>query len=412
MTDLRARAILALFGLRHAQAQDWPGIDIICNLLEKRFETFLHDDYAVVWEILQRPRPSESWYGWHWCLQVLRGIQELSSCESLSVEKVYQQLVRHERKEFSAQEKNRAFLAIFAILCWTSMTIHPDMQLRQPDNCPLGFLAHGIGPGVFRALKGLLETSGHNESPEETAGNTTLYAASINLFSLDTIGRLKIKWVEDLSSHLHFDRQYRILSVFSLPTFCVASIQRGGKTGALQRLSPQGVEKDSSSMHREVLLSYRLIFGQSSGSRSLSSKLISKLKETSDDVDPFLDTICSTSIPRSRLVRRFARPRIPGTLFPAANLDLDNSLIQADTYSSREDFPHFGDRLLAVQRYNLSQQPSRVRDLWRDRRNPLQWYTFWAVLWVGGIGIMLSVFQLIAAIMQTYYSAPEPRSTD
>lgn len=30
---------------------------------------------------------------------------------------------------------------------------------------------------------------------------------------------------------------------------------------------------------------------------------------------------------------------------------------------------------MAVQQYNPRQQPSRVRDLWRDRRNPLQWYS-------------------------------------
>ena len=86
-------------------------------------------------------------------------------------------------------------------------------------------------------------------------------------------------------------------------------------------------------------------------------------------------------------------------------LDISHQLIQPDTYSSRDDFPHFGSRLLAVQQYNLRQQPSRVRDLWRDRRNPLQWYTFWAVLWVGGITTVLGILQLAAGITQAYYSA-------
>jgi hypothetical protein len=38
--------------------------------------------------------------------------------------------------------------------------------------------------------------------------------------------------------------------------------------------------------------------------------------------------------------------------------------------------------------------------LWRDRRNPLQWYTFWAVLVVGGVSILLSFLQLVVSVAQ------------
>lgn len=162
-------------------------------------------------------------------------------------------------------------------------------------------------------------------------------------------------------------------------------------------------DQDMSSLHREVLWTYRLLFGQSSSSRKLASKIIGRLN---GDTDSFLHTICTASTTRSRLFRRLPNPELPAYLFPVTSRDMvDGWLNESDTYSCREDFPHFGPRLLAVQQYNLRQRPSRVRDLWRDRRNPLQWYTFWAVLWVGAITILLSFLQLVSTVVQTYYSA-------
>ena len=158
-----------------------------------------------------------------------------------------------------------------------------------------------------------------------------------------------------------------------------------------------------------MLLTYRLLFGQSPHSRAIALKLLKKLKLSSGDIDPFLSTICTVSATRSRFFRRFANPGLPAHLFPATILDINDRLIESDTYSSQDDFPHFGSRLLEVQQYNLMQQPSRVRDLRRDRRNPLQWYTFWAVLWVGGITSWLGILQLGATVIQTYYSAPRDK---
>jgi len=73
-------------------------------------------------------------------------------------------------------------------------------------------------------------------------------------------------------------------------------------------------------------------------------------------------------------------------------------------YSAARDFPIFGSRLLALQKHNQRQQPSRVRDLWRDRRNPLQWYTFWAVIVVGGLTVILAILQLAVSVAQLYYA--------
>lgn len=180
--------------------------------------------------------------------------------------------------------------------------------------------------------------------------------------------------------------------------------------------------EESSAIHREILLSYRLLFGQSSSSRKLFGQLLSrsltKVSRTSDrhpstsdiitdDIDPFLSTLCATPFQSSWRCLSFIRREnpltfLPGSLFPSSALDMYNQLQESDTYSARDDFPIFGPRLLILQRYNMRQQPSRVRDLWRDRRNPLQWYTFWAVLWVGGVSIVLAVLQVLVGVAQIY----------
>jgi hypothetical protein len=155
-------------------------------------------------------------------------------------------------------------------------------------------------------------------------------------------------------------------------------------------------EDELSSVHREVLLSYRLLFAQSTQSRKLMKQHLSRLASR----DPFLVTLCCT-----RLSSLNSNSKVPKEIFPYSTLNEDGTLQESGTYSVSEDFPSFGSRLLALQRYNLRQQPSRVMDLWRDRRNPLQWYTFWAVLWVGGISIILSTLQLFVSIGQLYFAA-------
>ncbi|KAK3366726.1 hypothetical protein B0T24DRAFT_558001, partial [Lasiosphaeria ovina] len=249
---------------------------------------------------------------------------------------------------------------------------------------------------VFRASRGVSEGSSGNVGIAASA-NGTIYESSDNFSSLYTVGRVRIKWVEDLKSHLAFDRQFRTLSVFCLPSFCVGSILRTQKITVLQQVTSEllssryhinSVDPDHPSLHREVLLSYRLLFGQSSRSRKLSLKLLENLKESSRHPD------CKISLPPP-----LQQVPIPYELFHASNLDFDNSLVESDTYSSQDDFPYIGPRLLAVQQYNLRQQPSRIRDLWQDQRNPLQLYTFWAVVWVGGIAAVLSTLQLVGTVI-------------
>lgn len=66
-----------------------------------------------------------------------------------------------------------------------------------------------------------------------------------------------------------------------------------------------------------------------------------------------------------------------------------------------ERYEIWGDRLRQLKAYMDSQKPGGIRGLWADKRDSLQWYTFWAVIIVGGASVMLSVLGLMVAIVRT-----------
>jgi hypothetical protein len=184
--------------------------------------------------------------------------------------------------------------------------------------------------------------------------------------------------------------------------------------------------REPASLYREILLSYRLLFGQSSKSRKLIHQLLDRPRNCSeahssqeagdtreDQVDPFLKVVCTSPL-RSGWsflgleLGKSSKPCIQGDLFPSSTLNKDKELVESDTYSAQDEFPTFGARLLTLQRYNMRRQPSRFTDLWRDRRNRLQWFTFWAVLWVGGAGIILALLQFVVSVVQMIYAIHPP----
>ena len=256
--DYRLQAIKLLFGLGYSHAQDWPGILVIFSRLEIEFKVLLHDDFNLIWQILGREKPTEARECWHWCLAVLQRFQSLETSESVSMENIYQHLINDRPVRVTPLEKDCTLLAIFAVLCWTSMTLVPDMEREQTmiteTNVCLSFRAKGLKivelsqtslgstarrpiTKLFGILKGSikdLESVGAVNTATDT-DKETIHESSMNFFSLHTIGRVRVKWVEDLASHLAFDWQSRTLSVFCLPTFCVSSILRTQEVKILQQ---------------------------------------------------------------------------------------------------------------------------------------------------------------------------------
>lgn len=152
-------------------------------------------------------------------------------------------------------------------------------------------------------------------------------------------------------------------------------------------------------------MSYRLVFGQSRSARKLAIASLRLLKERNPkEYDPLLSLLCAQ--PYNSKIRT-----LHVSLWPVSCRSFEDTLQEDSAYSSQDDFPMFGQRLAKLQEFNLRQQPSKLRDLWRDRRNPLQWYTFWAVLIFGGFSLLLALLQLIVAVAQLIASLPSPSPT-
>ena len=114
-------------------------------------------------------------------------------------------------------------------------------------------------------------------------------------------------------------------------------------------------------MLREIMLSFRLIFGQDSGSWKAFKKDFAK-----DDLvtDPLLPIICG---------QRWNKPsplEIYTAVDPTAKRDVD---MLSNYYCPDTQFPFFGKRLCELQNYSKRQIPHNWKLLWLDSRNKSNW---------------------------------------
>lgn len=138
----------------------------------------------------------------------------------------------------------------------------------------------------------------------------------------------------------------------------------------------------SKSMHREVLLSYRLLFGQHRKSRDLFNSHEMTKASWHGSIDPLLARICGQSQDISHLFQ-------------------DDPMIEQDFYDTIIEFPFLGPRLEILQKYARSRRPRQFLDVWRDTRDPTQWLTIWVVVTIGGATVVFSIMQIVLAFIQT-----------
>lgn len=144
--------------------------------------------------------------------------------------------------------------AIFAVLCWTSATLKPIFDdetiaaaIMNRDGRSAGRrrsvaaknyseIEFSIQLGrplhiIFKDLRGRTAKADYSES---TRSDDVLYQSSLDYFSLLTIGRVKLKWVDTLTSHLAFNRSKRTLYIFRFPSYCAINVLHDGKIGSFK----------------------------------------------------------------------------------------------------------------------------------------------------------------------------------
>ncbi|KAF2259243.1 hypothetical protein CC78DRAFT_475942 [Lojkania enalia] len=423
--DSHKASLLCLFGLSESQLRSVPGTMSYYRYIEACFQPLLADEYASVWSALGVQKPLSSTHCWTLFDKVCSTLRNLKD-ESSSIEDVWlhscPQPGGNRMARRSPQTGDACYIAVFSVLCWATMTFRPQLDWDKFKDSPslmlhqepfdqkglkMDYVRRPI-PAIFRQFHRTMSTTRWRYPIREgtTDHSVSLEIASLNYASLNMIGKIELVWVDDLTSHLEFDVTKRRLSIFRFPSFCAMSAMAEeidqavpifkGILRTLYSNNPDAPKESHSSaqIHQEVLMSYRLLFGQKRRSRQLAQAALKKLKTASeDDYDSLLDLVCTQPY-GSRI------HNLPLSLWPVTCRGVKESPLEESAYSSQDDFPLFGQRLAKLQEFTYRQQPSRLRDLWRDRRNPLQWYTFWAVLVVGGLSILLGLLQLLVSVAQ------------
>jgi hypothetical protein len=148
--------------------------------------------------------------------------------------------------------------------------------------------------------------------------------------------------------------------------------------------------EDNASLHREVLLSYRLLFGSRKKSRRIFNNTHHGRLRHDGLYDPFLTQLCGSREKIEHLVS-------------------DGSIQERDVYNLSKDFPIFGSRLLQLYTYARTIRPEKLREHFRDRRDRPQWFTYWALLVVGGLSVITSIVQIALAAAQLKFAIPPGR---
>lgn len=304
------------------------------------------------------------------------------------------------QKEFVGAQR----LLIFAILGWQSMlyqaafnvcsvqelAIHEDS--RQPQS-GLVFDTYRVAADLAdRPLSILLKAFGNllparssrtaqlaSETGKMASSWHPLYPDETNAYLLHVLLHVHIQWVDSLCLHLDYDKSSRTLSLFSFPSFCLEMLHTHGVIYSFASIEgpcadPRANSDDISQYLLEVLLSYRLLFGQSASSRKFFRRTFSPSGVQGCQLDTLLPQLCAKS-----------------------RLDCSSSLILVDrpVYFSARDFPVLCDRIELIANELKDAKPKSFGGLIRDRRDTLQYWTFWLVSIIGGVSILLSLIQVI-----------------
>src|SRR6266536_4475395 len=85
---------------------------------------------------------------------------------------------------------------------------------------------------------------------------------------------------------------------------------------------------------------------------------------------------------------------------------LDMQLVETGNLNAEmrqiENFRYWHDRLVILKEVYDEARPNTLSQWWHDRRNGVQWYTFWVALWVLMLTITFGAVQCVEGALQVY----------
>jgi len=202
--------------------------------------------------------------------------------------------------------------------------------------------------------------------------------------------------VDCLSLHLVFDSQTKVLQLYRFPSLCLLMCY--SDTSCLSRFfsdchTSEGFsdpeQNYARSYYREVMLSYRLIFGESNDSHKLYNSTKDDVTFSQElDHDPILDIVCGQNC------RDEGSSKIWETI---------NAGVPLNRYST-ENFAFLGSRLLLIQNAIKVHEPDGFWPMWYDRRDTHRWWGFWPLFIISGAVLFLGILQAALQFLQLYFT--------
>ena len=291
---------------------------------------------------------------------------------------------------------------VFAMLGWLSMLYIPCFdqditifKIRYDPNQPNSRLIYEAfvvddkatehEPACFLKKFGNLLPARHRalavaggQRSKTVSSLSPISPTKFNIEVLSTLLRIRVQWVDTIALHLDYDQTTRTLSLFRYPSFCVYQDWNGAihsfASSDWRSPDPRADSEDISSILIEILLSFRLLFGQSTAGRKYFRRIVKSHPELQENGDRLLFALC-------------AEPRFEHNIVPK-----DRPIFFLD-----RDFPVLGQRIKLLMEDLKDSRPQGWRQLLRDRRDTVQYWTFWLVAIFGAISIVLSMIQVILA---------------
>ncbi|RSL84310.1 hypothetical protein CEP51_004009 [Fusarium floridanum] len=294
-----------------------PGLHAYFRHMEDSFEPLLEASFAPVWDAFGLPRPRSTHDCWPLPVAVLEAIQrQTREPQDVSIDVIIEAMLS---ACGSPVLSNRSFcqVAVFAVLCWSTMILTPGLQPQAPQPQLVCHLSRRFEsdklvqqtldrcrrsiPATFRGFKAqawgrdVMQVAQH-----ESRRSEDLHKSVLNYRSLQMFGKIRIQWVTSMAAHLEFDPASRHLSVFRFPTVCaLRSMQDRNSQRTVLRsiceefdpLPAEDIVHRYTTLEQEILLSYRLLFAQSSASRKRIGAELNKLRRDGQLVDDFLSTL-------------------------------------------------------------------------------------------------------------------------
>ncbi|PVH84999.1 hypothetical protein DL98DRAFT_609117 [Cadophora sp. DSE1049] len=283
---------------------------------------------------------------------------------------------------------------VFAVIGWQTMLYQPDMHACSASQLAIESQM-GLHQGPAHLSLKQAQSSCRKPMHEFLLGSGIFlpprnYSIQDAYFLSSNAG-INIEWTDSLPCHLEFDPNANTLFIFRYPSFCLANLRTSASPEKLSKSiihpcaapcpssRPWATEEEVTRTLQETILSYRLLFGQNKASRQLFRSLSPFNDIPAEGRDRLLSSLCTQK---------------------AFHLQTPLQLLKRDSYNLRRDFPILRSRLTILMSRLSSRKPRTWKELWLDKRDSALWLTFWAVLIIGGSGILLALLQVVLQIVQ------------